>query len=160
MTERITISLPDEMASDINSQLSYGDNRSEWVREAIEMRLAREAGTAGDGSEAEPAARTAETADPVTLPDDLEAEIDRWQSEMERNDVENIDARVRAARAVAQLVVSEGAARSDAVERLLPEHRYGDVDESTWWDKVAKRRFGKVDSIQWDQSAQKYRIVE
>jgi Arc/MetJ-type ribon-helix-helix transcriptional regulator len=159
MTERITISLPDEMASDINSQLSYGDNRSEWVREAIEMRLAREAGTAGDGSEAEPAARTAETADPVTLPDDLEAEIDRWQSEMKRNDVDDIETRVRAARAVGQLVVNGGVSRSEAIEQLLPEHEWGSSDD-TWWQKAGKRRFSEVESIQWDQSAQEYQVVD
>jgi len=39
MTERITISVPDEMAEQINARLSYGDNRSEWIREAIEQRL-------------------------------------------------------------------------------------------------------------------------
>lgn len=39
MTARITISLPDETAEEVNGRLDYGDNRSEWVREAIEMRL-------------------------------------------------------------------------------------------------------------------------
>lgn len=39
MTERITISVSEELAEQINSQLSYGDNRSEWIREAIRLRL-------------------------------------------------------------------------------------------------------------------------
>lgn len=39
MTERITISVPDDLAEQINKQLSYGDNRSEWIRAAIEQRL-------------------------------------------------------------------------------------------------------------------------
>jgi len=42
MTERITFSMPDEMAQDINAQLSYGDNRSEWIRDAIREKLARD----------------------------------------------------------------------------------------------------------------------
>jgi len=45
VTERITISLPDEMAEDIHAQLSYGDNRSEWIRDAIEEKLARDTAT-------------------------------------------------------------------------------------------------------------------
>jgi len=42
MTERITFSMPEEMAEDINAQLSYGDNRSEWIRDAIREKLDRE----------------------------------------------------------------------------------------------------------------------
>lgn len=33
------ISLPDEMEERINSQLSYGDNRSAWIRYAIRLRF-------------------------------------------------------------------------------------------------------------------------
>lgn len=58
MTERITISVPDELAEQINQQLSYGDNRSEWIRAAIEQRLEDvERPTTVD----EPRARTHET---------------------------------------------------------------------------------------------------
>lgn len=39
MATRISISLPDEMVEDINEQLEYGDSRSKWVREAIELRF-------------------------------------------------------------------------------------------------------------------------
>jgi Arc/MetJ-type ribon-helix-helix transcriptional regulator len=42
MTERITISVPDEMAAEIHDQLDYGDNRSEWIRDAIEEKLDRD----------------------------------------------------------------------------------------------------------------------
>jgi len=42
MTERITFSMPEQMAEDINAQLSYGDNRSEWIRDAIREKLDRE----------------------------------------------------------------------------------------------------------------------
>jgi Arc/MetJ-type ribon-helix-helix transcriptional regulator len=42
MTERITFSMPDDMAEDINARLSYGDNRSEWIRDAIREKLERD----------------------------------------------------------------------------------------------------------------------
>jgi len=33
------ISLPDDMKERINSDLSYGDSRSEWIRHAIRLRF-------------------------------------------------------------------------------------------------------------------------
>lgn len=39
---RIAISLPDELAERIHDRLDYGDNRSEWIREAIELKFAAE----------------------------------------------------------------------------------------------------------------------
>jgi len=53
MTERITITVPEELAEEINAQLEYGDNRSEWIREAIRMRLESEA-TEGNRSQMMP----------------------------------------------------------------------------------------------------------
>lgn len=58
MTERITITVPEELAEEINAQLEYGDNRSEWIREAIRMRLEAESEVDGEGNQ-----RTAVTAD-------------------------------------------------------------------------------------------------
>jgi len=50
MTERMTISMPDELADRINSQLSWGDNRSELVRALLRDGLdARENEGEGDG---------------------------------------------------------------------------------------------------------------
>lgn len=40
---RITISIPDEVADEVDAQLEYGDSRSEWIQTAIEQRLEREA---------------------------------------------------------------------------------------------------------------------
>jgi Arc/MetJ-type ribon-helix-helix transcriptional regulator len=34
-----SISIEDEMLEMVDSELSYGDSRSEWIRHAIEMRL-------------------------------------------------------------------------------------------------------------------------
>jgi len=39
MTDRMTISMPDELADRINGQLSWGDNRSELVRELLREAL-------------------------------------------------------------------------------------------------------------------------
>lgn len=39
---RISFTLPDELEEELNSHLSYGDNRSEWIREAVREKLERE----------------------------------------------------------------------------------------------------------------------
>lgn len=44
MVERITVSMDEELYEQIMEELEYGDSRSEWVREAIEMRFGVEAG--------------------------------------------------------------------------------------------------------------------
>lgn len=49
---RITISVPEDVADEVDSQLEYGDSRSEWIQEAIEQRLRRE----NDSGKAGPAA--------------------------------------------------------------------------------------------------------
>lgn len=35
---KTSLSLPDEMNEEIENELSYGDNKSEWIRHAIKMR--------------------------------------------------------------------------------------------------------------------------
>jgi Arc/MetJ-type ribon-helix-helix transcriptional regulator len=35
---KTSLSLPDEMNEQIESELSYGDNKSEWIRHSIKMR--------------------------------------------------------------------------------------------------------------------------
>lgn len=49
MADKITISLPEELVEKVNDQLDYGDNRSAWIREAIEMRFEAE-GVEGNGN--------------------------------------------------------------------------------------------------------------
>lgn len=34
-----TVSMPDELERQIESELSYGDSKSEWIRHAIKMRV-------------------------------------------------------------------------------------------------------------------------
>ena len=43
MVDRWTISVPDDVASEVMEQLEWGDNRSEWVVDAIEQKLGRPA---------------------------------------------------------------------------------------------------------------------
>lgn len=43
MVDRWTISVPDEVAAEVMDQLEWGDNRSEWVVDAIEQKLGRPA---------------------------------------------------------------------------------------------------------------------
>ena len=41
MVEKISVSLPDDVADRLHDQLEYGDNRSQWITQAIEDRLDR-----------------------------------------------------------------------------------------------------------------------
>lgn len=48
-----TITMPDEMVSDIDEQLEYGDSRAAWIREAVRQRLEREAALPEESDEME-----------------------------------------------------------------------------------------------------------
>jgi len=37
---RTTVSVPEDMSQNIEKELSYGDSKSGWVREAVELRWA------------------------------------------------------------------------------------------------------------------------
>jgi metal-responsive CopG/Arc/MetJ family transcriptional regulator len=39
MMARTSISLPDELEREVESKLSYGDSKSEWIRHAIKLRM-------------------------------------------------------------------------------------------------------------------------
>ena len=41
-SESITFSMDSELVEDVESQLDYGDTRSEWIRQAVRERLRRE----------------------------------------------------------------------------------------------------------------------
>jgi len=80
MTERITFSMPEQMAEDINAQLSYGDNRSEWIRDAIREKLDREGGRDQQREDArededEPRPTAAETNDVPATPESVAAHV-------------------------------------------------------------------------------------
>lgn len=42
MVERVTISMDEELYEEITGELEYGDSMSEWMREAVEIRLCAE----------------------------------------------------------------------------------------------------------------------
>lgn len=44
MVERWSISVPDDIAAEVMAQMDYSSNRSEWVVDAIERKLAGETG--------------------------------------------------------------------------------------------------------------------
>jgi metal-responsive CopG/Arc/MetJ family transcriptional regulator len=50
---RITISIPDDLKDEVDDQLEYGDSRSEWIEDAIEMKLEQQ-GDTGNRSPADP----------------------------------------------------------------------------------------------------------
>jgi len=138
VTERITISVPDEMVESIHERLSYGDNRSEWIRDAIGEKLQREQGQqteAGDSMDRGESHGTARVVDQLDLP----ATVDR-------------DDAAEAIRAAAELIhETEAATKKDIVRDIMPEHPLG-YDASAavekiesggryrgaWWRKVVK----------------------
>lgn len=48
MSERITISVPEDTLERLNDRMEYGDSRSAWITEAIEEKLEREAPEEGN----------------------------------------------------------------------------------------------------------------
>ena len=43
MKEKISISVDEDLLEELHDELTYGDNRSEWVEDAIRMKLEAEA---------------------------------------------------------------------------------------------------------------------
>ena len=37
--DRISISIPEDLKDEVDDQLEYGDSRSGWIQDAIEMKL-------------------------------------------------------------------------------------------------------------------------
>jgi len=141
MTARITISMPDDLEARINSQLDYGDNRSELIRELIERGLDD---MEGDGCETTGHGRDAAkpspepTGDEVVLGSDLPSHI------------EPDDAREAIRAALSQ--IDGGASKDEIVRTVMPEHALGyDVNAAlakldttgdryrgAWWRRVIK----------------------
>jgi len=117
--KRWTISVPDETAAEVMAELDWGDSRSAWVRDAIDMKL--------DGEPAEPA----DDAD-YTLPDALAAAIDAWQPE---GDVATQTARTALRDAVTWLRDHEGAAKKAAI---VAGAKPADVSDQQWWARAAR----------------------
>lgn len=128
--ERWTITVPDDVAAQVQSQLAHGDSRSQWVVDAIEDKLQHDI-------ETERHARAGAGAlddRPVTLPDDLPTTVD--------------EAAARTAiAAVLDYLESHGSAtKADLVAEIMPNHPLGyDVPEpdsgryrGAWWRRVIK----------------------
>jgi len=70
--QRITISIPDDLKERVHAELDYEDNRSEWIRDAIQAKLAGEQ-QPGEQSPSEPRERGEGG---FVLPDTLPDRID------------------------------------------------------------------------------------
>lgn len=86
MTERMTVSMDDELAERINGQLSYGDNRSELVRDLLREALDdREAVSTATASDQEPTTQPEDVVgwvrenQPVSRQDIVQAFRDEWE---------------------------------------------------------------------------------
>jgi len=149
MTERITISLPDEMAESIHEQLSYGDNRSEWVRDAIEEKLDRESHETDESHFAiDNRAADGETRERVELPVELADALGEYREMMSEHDEPpgRLDDRAAAARAIMEAMVEhDGVGKSEALDTIHPKHPVEDQNEDTWWKKNAKKILGDSD---------------
>lgn len=116
--KRWTISVPDDTAAEVMAQLSWGDNRSAWVVDAIEQKLSRQQ---------EPEATDADT-DAA-----LDAAIASWQPPGE---VDPAHARAALRDAVAWLRQHEGrATRSEIVAGAGGDHPLG---ARSWWERAVQ----------------------
>jgi len=140
VTERITFSVPDELAEDINGQLSYGDNRSEWLRDAVREKLARDA----------------ESDSPQNAGDKQQTDQQRTRADVSQLDLPGSVDPAAAADAVAA-VVDElrergTATKGELVRAVMPSHDLGYDAEAAvkkvetsgeryrgaWWRRVVK----------------------
>jgi hypothetical protein len=114
--KRWTISVPDDTAAEVMSQLSWGDNRSAWVVDAIEQKLARQ-------QEPEPADTEAT----------LDAAIAAWEPPGE---VDPAHARAALRDAVAWLAAHEGR----ATKREIVAGARGDspLGARSWWERAVQ----------------------
>ena len=117
--KRWTISVPADMAAEVMAELDWGDSRSEWVRDAIAMKLA------SDGVPAEPGADD-------TLPDALAAAIDAYEPGA---DVSRQTARTALRDAVTWLRAHEGPAKKAAI---VAGAKPADVSAQQWWARAAR----------------------
>jgi hypothetical protein len=134
MVDRWTISVPDDTARRVMERLNYGDNRSEWIVDAIEQKLNAE--TDGqDDTETRAVERHEDTHTRDEVGDRIDEVVDdvsaSWDDTPER-----LKARRDAARAALRLAVSRGAlTKSEAVEDVLPNHEVDGQSNETWWRK-------------------------
>jgi len=107
--QRITISIPDDLKERIHRELEYGDNRSEWIRDAIQQKLAGE--QQPERQEPSEARECGESG--FALPDTIPDRIDRQ------------DARAAIEAAVSFIQSNNGATMREIVPAVGQEHDLG-----------------------------------
>jgi len=130
--QRITISIPDDLKERVHAELDYEDNRSEWIRDAIQAKLA---GEQQPDRESAPEARERGESS-FTLPDTLPDRIDRQ------------DAREAIEAAVSFIERNNGATMREIVTTVGQEHSLGydvpaEIPEGerfrgAFWRKIVK----------------------
>jgi len=143
--ERWTISVPDDTAEEVMSQLSWGDNRSAWVVDAIERKLEHQ--QQGDVTEK-----------PVDdAPDDVEALLSEWTPGTQANDDRARGETVRAYRWLAEQ--SEPMKRSEIVAACAGDSELG---ERTWWERAVQpglRYLTEHGMVEYRQGYHDYRLL-
>lgn len=147
MTERMTISMPDDLAERINGQLGYGDNRSELVRDLLREAL----------DEREKSVDHEDSEEDTALPAELATALAEYREQCEQYDPDRADARVAAARAIMERMVAEdGISKSRAQEDLLPEHDIEEQSAATWWRKNGKDILGQIERVEYQSGRNEY----
>lgn len=91
------------------------------------------------------------------LPPALEDALEEYREKCEHYDSERADARVRAARAIMDLLAeSGGVGRKEATEKLLPEYAVEGQSEKTWWQRNGKDILGELDAVVWQSGRNEY----
>ena len=139
--QRWTISVPDDTAEEVMSQLNWGDNRSAWVVDAIESKLDEQQA----GGEPEP--------EPDSEPADDDA-IGAWSPPADV-EVDDDNARDALLQAVAWLREQDGARRK--AEIVAGAYADGPLSERIWWARAVRPGLQALDSVAVE--GRKYRWV-
>ena len=138
--DRWTISVPDDTAAEVMAQLSWGDNRSAWVVDAIEQKLSRQQ-------------KAAPEPDTDTEPATLDAAIDAWQPPGE---VDPAHARAALRDAVAWLAQHEGrATRSEIVAGARGDSPLG---ARSWWERAVQPGLRALEAVTYRPGYHDYRL--
>jgi len=123
MVDRWTISVPDDVAEAVMEEMSYGDNRSRWVVDAIEQKL-DENTTDHEDSYPNP-----KVDHPI---EEIVAEVsESWDDTPKR-----LAARRAAAEAALALAVERGSlSKQEALDEVQPKNDIDGQNEETWWRK-------------------------
>jgi len=123
MVDRWTISVPDDVAEAVMEEMSYGDNRSRWVVDAIEQKLDE---NTTDHEDSYPKPKVDHRIEEIV------ADVsDSWEDAPDR-----LAARRDAARAALSLAFERGSLqKSEALAEVRPEYGVSGQNGTTWWKK-------------------------